>query len=217
MSFQKGHKINLGRKNSQQQIENIREGTKLAMSKPEVKKKISGKNHPMYKEKVLFVCQYCGKTKYITPKQLERKKYCSLLCKYFAGQSVKTRKKIKEHRNHEPDCQCACCKAERGEWKHKPTCQCACCKAHREELFGEKSYSWKGDNIGKYNRHSRVKKLKGKASNYICVGDGANVCNEQAHDWSNVDHKYSLDPDDYLPRCVSCHRKYDFKHNHQHK
>ena len=71
---------------------------------------------------------------------------------------------------------------------------------------GIKSSRWKGDDICIKEKHSRIIQLKGKASNYTCVD-----CDKQARDWSNVDHLYSLNPDDYLSRCRSCHEKYDFK------
>ena len=30
--------------------------------------------------------------------------------------------------------------------------------------------------------------------------------------WSNIDHKYSRNPDDYIGRCPRCHKKYDMSH-----
>lgn len=57
--------------------------------------------------------------------------------------------------------------------------------------------------------HRRVRRIKGKASEYKCVGDGTNTCDRQAREWSNKDHLYSLNPNDYQPRCYSCHKKYD--------
>lgn len=69
---------------------------------------------------------------------------------------------------------------------------------------GERNGRWKGDEVGVQGKHFRVIKLKGKASNYKCVD-----CPNCAQHWSNIDHKYSLNPDDYLPRCNSCHQKYD--------
>ena len=75
----------------------------------------------------------------------------------------------------------------------------------------EKNGKWKGNSVSYAGRHYRIIAVKGKASNYKCVGDGINQCNRQAYHWSNKDHKYSLTPDDYLPRCNSCHQKYDNK------
>jgi hypothetical protein len=66
--------------------------------------------------------------------------------------------------------------------------------------------------------HKRLSRKLGKASIYSCVD-----CNSPAKEWSynNADpnelHElmsstpvaYSLDLDNYDPRCVSCHRKFD--------
>jgi hypothetical protein len=66
--------------------------------------------------------------------------------------------------------------------------------------------------------HKRACYDKGWPSEHVCVDCGA-----QAHDWSYVggsaDERYevrdghtlaySVDPADYVPRCISCHRKAD--------
>lgn len=71
--------------------------------------------------------------------------------------------------------------------------------------------------------HYRVRMAKGRAAEYPCVDD----CGEQAEEWSlNEDSeelliqatgrdagmKFSMNIDDYEPRCRSCHKKYDSKH-----
>ena len=73
---------------------------------------------------------------------------------------------------------------------------------------GEKSGKWKGDNVGYEGVHAWIRKHKGKASLYKCID-----CGEQAKDWSNVDHSYKRNLEDYQPRCIGCHRKYDKKYN----
>lgn len=40
----------------------------------------SGKNHPNWKQKTLFLCPVCKKKKYLSPWEL-RRKYCSLTCR----------------------------------------------------------------------------------------------------------------------------------------
>ena len=73
---------------------------------------------------------------------------------------------------------------------------------------GEKNSNWKGDDVGISGVHCWIKKQRGLARNYICE-----ICRKKpAHDWSNVDHEYKRNLCDYHPLCVSCHRKYDFKH-----
>jgi hypothetical protein len=66
--------------------------------------------------------------------------------------------------------------------------------------------------------HRRIRKRKGSATKYACVG-----CGESAREWSlilstsenriirdqNGQYPYSLNVNDYEPRCVSCHRKHD--------
>ncbi len=125
-----------------------------------------GKDSPNWVEKVLFTCQYCGATEYITPNALKRKRYCSPECKRLAGQS----------------------------------------KEMIEKISGENNVTWKGDNVGYRGIHHWIIKIKGPAKNYKCID-----CGKQARDWSNVDHSYKRILEDYQPRCVSCHRKYDFQ------
>ena len=64
--------------------------------------------------------------------------------------------------------------------------------------------------------HNRVKNARGKASEHSCVD-----CGGQAGHWSytgNALHEFSGDgrgrrwsgdPDDYAPRCITCHRTFD--------
>ena len=55
--------------------------------------------------------------------------------------------------------------------------------------------------------HKWVKKELGKASNYICE------CGERAREWSNIDHSYKRNLKDYTAKCISCHKKFDYKFN----
>lgn len=53
--------------------------------------------------------------------------------------------------------------------------------------------------------HRFIEEQKGRAAAYRCID-----CGGAAKDWSYKDPLgFSEDPDDYKPRCVSCHRKYD--------
>ena len=66
------------------------------------------------------------------------------------------------------------------------------------------------DDMLKYvGRHQRIAKLLGK-ENYceICKST-----TKSRYQWSNKDHKYSLNPNDWQRLCVSCHQKYDREHN----
>jgi len=53
--------------------------------------------------------------------------------------------------------------------------------------------------------HFRVNKKHGPARNKTCVD-----CGKPANDWSHIHNTEVRDPDNYEPRCRSCHRKYDF-------
>lgn len=64
--------------------------------------------------------------------------------------------------------------------------------------------------------HRNVRKAKGEATKYRCVG-----CGSRARHWTydHIDPNerfdnsrgcfYSLDPRHYRPRCVSCHKAFD--------
>ena len=53
--------------------------------------------------------------------------------------------------------------------------------------------------------HRKLKKIKSAARNYKC-----NDCEKQALDWSNISREY-LSIEDFVPRCRSCHTRYDGK------
>ena len=77
-----------------------------------------------------------------------------------------------------------------------------------ESTKEEKSSHWKGDEAGNIAMHFWVVQKKGKASEHKCVD-----CPKQARHWSNKDHSYKRILEDYVARCVSCHKVYDIKHN----
>lgn len=84
-------------------------------------------------------------------------------------------------------------------------------KGEKNPMFGmtgEKCPAWRGDNASKRSIHLWVERYKGKALEHKCID-----CGKQAQGWSNVDHTYRRILKDYKPRCVSCHRLYDNKHN----
>jgi len=62
-------------------------------------------------------------------------------------------------------------------------------------------------NAGYFGRHGRVKEVRGPAKNYLCV-DG---CGRQALDWSQIRRTTGQEPEDYKPRCRSCHHGYDIE------
>lgn len=74
-------------------------------------------------------------------------------------------------------------------------------------MTGEKHWNWKGDLIkNKIVIHQRIRKILGQTR--YCE-----ICkrtDRKDYDWSNKDHKYSLNTKDWQRLCVSCHRKYDY-------
>lgn len=141
-------------------------------------------------QKIPFVCPQCNSTIYILPHEIKHRKYCSLNCKCNAGLSEKTKKIISK------------CSLE--QFKHgmpQETCDKISNSVRIEKPTDRQLV------IRHYMKaHEYVKIMNGPANYYLCID-----CDKPARDWSNIDHKYSLNPDDYLPRCVNCHHKYDVK------
>lgn len=82
---------------------------------------------------------------------------------------------------------------------------------------GAASPSWKGDGIDYGGAHKRTSRTRGAASDHQCR------CGAPAQEWAllkgrtptGIDTKgrtYSADPNDYMPMCCRCHRRYD---NHE--
>jgi len=75
--------------------------------------------------------------------------------------------------------------------------------AHQEE----KSYNWKGDDVGLSALHNWVNKYKGKPK--YCEHCGKEYIKERTFDWSNIDHKYRRKLEDFIWLCKKCHKRYD--------
>lgn len=77
-----------------------------------------------------------------------------------------------------------------------------------ESMSNEGNHNWQGDKA-KYNAiHMWVRRHKGKPQ--TCV-DCNITSKERRLQWSNIDHKYLRNLDDYVGRCSSCHKIYDLK------
>lgn len=72
--------------------------------------------------------------------------------------------------------------------------------------LGKKNHKWKGDNASCSAIHIWIKNHKGKPK--ICINCGATYKERKLH-WSNIDHLYRRNLDDFVARCVPCHKKYD--------
>jgi hypothetical protein len=90
--------------------------------------------------------------------------------------------------------------------------------SHPINLKGEDSPNWLGDDVTYIAVHARLRKMRGKASEYQCP------CGRQAQDWSyNNDDpnelislskhsfgmRYSTDLDRYEALCKPCHKQKD--------
>lgn len=72
---------------------------------------------------------------------------------------------------------------------------------------GEKSYIWKGDEVGYVALHEWVRKHLGKPDKCEwCGKSGLKGC--EIH-WANRSGKYLRNLDDWLRLCQSCHYKFD--------
>jgi hypothetical protein len=81
---------------------------------------------------------------------------------------------------------------------------------------GQSHHSWAGDAITYNGAHLRVRSQRGPAKKHSCVDCGA-----KAKQWSYThtdpaelngeEGAYSADPGFYVPRCVSCHKKFDLQ------
>ena len=178
----------------------------------------SGKNNGMWKESVPFTCPVCGTTKYYKPGELKNKKSCSKKCASSGENNKLYGKTGKDHPAYKEKVQCICKTCGKIQYvtintaKTKKYCspECQYAAGQSKEMIakisGENNITWKGDDVGYRGRHYRIVKLKGPAKNYKCID-----CAKQASDWSNIDHLYKRNLDDYSPRCTSCHRIYDNK------
>ena len=76
---------------------------------------------------------------------------------------------------------------------------------------GDKSPSWKGDDIGYQGLHTWVKKVLGKPTECEHCGK-KNLVNSKEHNlihWANKSGKYKRDKNDWIRLCAKCHIHYD--------
>jgi len=138
---------------------------------------------------MIKICLYCGKEFKTFP--CRNAKYCSRKCRAKAINSVANLQKW---------------------WRKHPdyVIPKEARKRAAKKMIGrfveEKGFNWKGEKAKPRAKHRWVVKHKGHPSSYKCAH-----CDNQAHDWANVNHKYRRKLDDYIPLCRSCHQKYDFK------
>lgn len=78
------------------------------------------------------------------------------------------------------------------------------------KIRGENHYKWKGDKAKIGALHMWIMYHYGYPK--ICKHCGVTAKEKRLH-WANKDHTYKRKIDDYIPLCVSCHKKYDLKYN----
>lgn len=74
---------------------------------------------------------------------------------------------------------------------------------------GIESPAWKRNYVGITAKHGRIKNLLGKAIRCENCGTKNKV------QWSNKDHKYKDNKNDWQQLCPKCHTKYDRKNNNK--
>lgn len=81
--------------------------------------------------------------------------------------------------------------------------------------YGHENPRWLGDKLKKYTTiHHRIWALYGKANKCENIN-----CDEKnsIYEWSNKNHKYDLNKEDWQMLCHKCHAKYDKDNNLRYK
>lgn len=80
---------------------------------------------------------------------------------------------------------------------------------------GPANPNWRGDDVGWFGVHNRLRSYYGNAREFSCVDCGL-AAEEWSYDHTDPDERpsthgpYSTDLTRYVPRCVPCHRRFDF-------
>jgi len=77
------------------------------------------------------------------------------------------------------------------------------------KCIGKIHPKWKGEKVGYDALHDWIKRKKGKAKQ--CVHCGTK--DAKRYEWSNIDHKYRRNVDDFIELCTKCHYKYHQDNN----
>lgn len=76
-------------------------------------------------------------------------------------------------------------------------------------IAGEKSYNWKGYDVGYTALHSWVRKNLGNPNK--CAKCNKLENNNRKIHWANISKKYKRDLSDWIRLCAKCHKAYDEK------
>lgn len=151
----------------------------------------------------LRYCVQCGKplirnTKSnqtrTSPKAYMKKKFCSYGCVGDWRSENLLGAKNYNFKNKTNYC-IICKKIITPQSKSQKTKYCRKCydKKRRSQITYSGVHTWLARKIGSAKKHK------------------CKHCGKQAHDWSNIDHKYRINLNDYQPLCKKCHTKYDKK------
>lgn len=78
----------------------------------------------------------------------------------------------------------------------------------------EKHPMWKGERVGYFPLHMWIFRKFGHPEKCEDCGKLGEKFNKRWNiDWSNSDHKYRRERNDWSGRCKSCHKLYDIKNN----
>jgi len=115
-------------------------------------------------------------------------------------------KTVKSNRGYVCLIQCNNCgkkKIIQAQYVQKGQGQFCSTVCHNRGIFSPR---YKSKGVLYVSIHRWIYRRKGKAKQ--CIDCGIKSGN-RGIGWSNVDHKYSRNLDDYQARCMKCHKKYD--------
>jgi len=91
-------------------------------------------------------------------------------------------------------------------YKRRKYCSISC---SRKGKVGSENNHWAGDKIQKDSIHSWIAKILGKPKRCEICG----TTTAKRYDWSNKNHTYKRNPEDWQRLCKRCHLYYDIKNN----
>jgi len=104
-------------------------------------------------------------------------------------------------------CSCACGRDHlaRGDALRSGSVKSCGCLQREAAARALRRLTWTGDKATSEAVHLRLRRERGRASEYACVD-----CGEAAEEWSfDEPSGYSVDLSRYAPRCIRCHREHD--------
>lgn len=112
-------------------------------------------------------------------------------------------------------CKCSCGQVREVLASMLTTAGSVSCGCHRAEVAGRLNRGRRKFIVGYYPAHRRVDRQRGRARNHDCADCGAPAA-EWSYDRTDPDElvsprglTYSVKPEHYSPRCITCHRIFD--------